>query len=104
MMARKLRFEWDVPETLFDEGFPEEAFVQQVKQDAVIRLFAQGRISSGYAAALLGLKRRDFLEFLQRQGLPLAQYTEADWAEERQSLREVEGKRLQTLKTTPHEG
>ena len=83
------KFEWDVPETLFDEGFPEEAFVQQIKQDAVVRLFAQGRISSGYAAALLGWKRRDFLEFLQRQGLPLAQYTEADCDDVADAMRKV---------------
>jgi predicted HTH domain antitoxin len=103
-MSRKLRFEWDVPETLFDDGFPEETFLEQVKQDAVVRLFIQGRISSGYAASLLGLRRRDFFEFLQRQGLPFVQYTAADWEEEHQSLREVEGKRWQEQSTTEHEG
>ena len=103
-MSRKLRFEWDVPDTLFDEVFPEAAFLEQIKQDAVVRLFVQGRISSGYAASLLGLRRRDFFEFLQRQGIPFAQYTEADWEEEHQSLREVEGKRLQELRTTEQEG
>ena len=103
-MSRKLRFEWDVPDTLFDDVFPEEAFLKQIKQDAVVRLFVQGRISSGYAASLLGLRRRDFLEFLQHQGVPFAQYTEADWEEEQQSLREVEGKRLQEQRTTEPEG
>jgi len=103
-MSKKLRFEWDVPDTLFDDGFPEAAFLEQVKQDAVVRLFVQGRISSGYAASLLGMRRRDFLEFLQRQGIPFAQYTQADWEEERQSLREVEGKRGQELRTMEHEG
>ena len=93
-MSRKLHFEWDVPETLFDEVFLEETFLEQVKQDAAVRLFAQGRVSSGYAASLLGMTRRDFLELLQRRGIPFAQYTEEDWEAEQQSLREVEGKLL----------
>jgi len=93
-MPRKLQFEWDVPDQLFDDQFPEEVFLDQVKQDAVVRLFQQGRISSGYAASLLGMKRRDFLELLQGLGLPFAQYTEEEWKREQQSLREVEGKLL----------
>jgi predicted HTH domain antitoxin len=90
-MGRKLRFEWDVPEKLFDDRFREEDFVEQVKQDAVVRLFAHGRISSGYAAFLLGMKRRDFLELLQQRGIPCGRYTEEDWEKELQSLRAVEG-------------
>ena len=40
------------------------------KEDAVVKLFEVGRISSGYAASLLGMTRRDFLEFLQKRGVP----------------------------------
>jgi predicted HTH domain antitoxin len=93
-MSRKLRFEWDIPETLFDEAFLEEAFLEQVKQDAAVRLFTQGRVSSGYAASLLGITRRDFLELLQHRGIPFARYTEEEWEAEQQSLGEVEGKHL----------
>lgn len=86
-MPRKLQFEWDVPDQLFDDGFPEEVFLEQVKQDAVVRLFQQARISSGYAASLLGMTRRDFLELLQGLGLPFVQYAEEEWEKEQQSLR-----------------
>ena len=34
-MLRKLRFEWDVPDTLFDDTFREEAFLEQIKQDSM---------------------------------------------------------------------
>ena len=93
-MSRKLRFEWDVPEELFDEQFREEDFLQILKEEAVVKLFEAGRISSGYAASLLGMTRRDFLELLQKRGVPFARYTEEDWEEEQRTLREVEGKFL----------
>lgn len=64
-MSRTLRFEWNVPDELFDERFREEEFLTQLKEDAVIKLFTAGRLSSGYAASLLGMTRRDFLERLQ---------------------------------------
>jgi predicted HTH domain antitoxin len=64
-MSRKLYLEWSIPGTLFDEGFLEEAFLEQVKRDVAVWLFSQGRIASGYAASLRGMTRRDFLELLQ---------------------------------------
>jgi predicted HTH domain antitoxin len=69
-MPRKLRFGWEVPEELFDGQFREEESVRQLKEDAIVRLFDQGRISSGYAASLLGMTRRDFFELLQKRGVP----------------------------------
>jgi predicted HTH domain antitoxin len=44
--------------------------VRQLKEDAIVRLFDQDRISSGYAASLLGMTRRDFFELLQKRGVP----------------------------------
>jgi predicted HTH domain antitoxin len=79
-MTRKLHFEWDIPEEVFDERFREEEFLTQLKADAVIKLFTAGRLSSGYAAALLGMTRRDFLVLLQQQGVPFVQYTDTELA------------------------
>lgn len=93
-MLRKLQFEWDVPEELFDERFREEDFLQGLKEEAVVELFEAGRLSSGYAASLLGITRRDFLALLQKRGVPFARYTEEDWEEEQRTLREVEEKLL----------
>ena len=93
-MPRKLRFEWDVPDDLFDERFREEEFLTQLKEEAVIKLFTAGRLSSGYAASLLGITRRDFLELLQKQGLPFVRYTEEDLAKDLETIQEIEGKLL----------
>jgi predicted HTH domain antitoxin len=68
-MPRKLRFECEVSEELFDEQCREEGFVRQLKEGAVVRLFDQGHASSGYAASLLGMTRRDFLALLQKRGV-----------------------------------
>lgn len=68
------RFEWDVPDELFDERFREEEFLRQLKEDAVVKLFEAGRVSSGYAASLLGMTQRDFLELLQKHGVPLVSH------------------------------
>lgn len=76
------RFEWDVPDELFDERFREEEFLRQLKEDAVVKLFKAGRVSSGYAASLLGMTRRDFLELLQKRGVPFVRYTEEDLEKE----------------------
>ena len=86
-MTRLLRFEWEVPETVFDDQFQEEAFLAQLKVDAVCKLFTAGRLSSGYAAALLGITRRAFFDLLQQHALPVAHYTEDDVAQDLQTLR-----------------
>jgi len=69
-MGRKLRFEWDLPDELFDERFREEQLLARVKEDAVVRLFEEGRLSTAYGAALLGVTRREFLELLDRRKVP----------------------------------
>ena len=77
-MTRTLRFEWDVPDELFDERFQEEEFLTQLKEDAVMKLFTAGRLSSGYAASSAWDNAAELLKRLQKQGLPLVQYTEED--------------------------
>ncbi|MBI3330062.1 MAG: UPF0175 family protein [Nitrospinae bacterium] len=81
-MPRTLRFEWEVPDELFNEQFREEDFLQHLKEGAIVQLFSQGRISSGYAAPLLEMTRRDFLELpiprpLKRTKPPTAQGSKA---------------------------
>jgi predicted HTH domain antitoxin len=86
-MTRTPRFEWEVPDTVFDDQFQEETFLTQLKVDAVCKLFTAGRLSSGYAAALLGITRRAFLDLLQQHHLPVIQYTEDDLVQDLQTLR-----------------
>ncbi len=86
-MARMLRFECEIPDGVFDEHFPEDLFVQELKEEAIMKLFTADRISSGYAARLLGVTRREFFDLLHQQGMPFAQYTEADFAADLEMLR-----------------
>ena len=92
-MPRTIRFEWEVPDEVFDDRFREEEFLTQLKQEAVLKLFAAGRLSSGYAASLLGTTRRAFFALLQQQGLPLVQYTDEDLMQDLEALRLFEAQR-----------
>ena len=94
-MTRTLHFAWEVPDELFDEQFREDTFLAQLKEDAAIKLFTAGRVSSGYAASLLGLTRRDFLVRVQQRGLPWVTYTEVDLVQDLHTL--------QALKDAPHD-
>jgi predicted HTH domain antitoxin len=85
-MAHTLRFEWDVPETVFDEQFPAETFLMAVKVDAVCKLITAGRLSSGYAAGLLGITRRALFDLLRERNLPLVDYTADALAQDLQTL------------------
>ncbi|MDX2284687.1 MAG: UPF0175 family protein [Bacteroidia bacterium] len=42
----------------------DQAFEQEFKRLALVKLFEMGRISSGIAARTLGISRMDFLELL----------------------------------------
>jgi predicted HTH domain antitoxin len=85
-MSRLLRFECEIPDAVFDEEFPEDRFVQTLKEEAILTLFRAERLSSGYAAKLLGMTRRDFFERLEQHGVGLAVYTEADLAADLDTL------------------
>ena len=89
-MSRMLRFECEIPDAVFDEEFPEERFVQTLKEEAIIKLFKAERLSSGYAAKLLGMTRRDFFDRLKHHGVALAAYTEADLAADLETLHRLE--------------
>lgn len=52
-----------IPETVFlsDDGIDEATFAQELKVLAAVRLYEQGRLSSGRAAELAGMSRVEFL-------------------------------------------
>lgn len=91
-MARVLRFECEIPDAVFDEAFPEDRFVQTLKEEAIIKLFRAERLSSGYAAKLLGLTRRDFFGRLAQHGVALATYTEADLVADLEMLHRLDAR------------
>lgn len=50
--------------TLFKE------FIEDGLRDKVTELYAKGKISSGRGAEILGISLREFLEILERKGIP----------------------------------
>jgi predicted HTH domain antitoxin len=52
-------------------GYSDEELRREVPVLLVLKRFRQGRISSGKAAQILGWSRRDFLDLLAREGVPL---------------------------------
>jgi len=69
----------DLPESvLLATGQSEEEFVREAKLVLALRLFEQGRVSSGRAAELCGLPRVDFLFAAGRAGVPVADLDAAE--------------------------
>lgn len=63
--------------------FPEEDLkdgevAKKGKEAMVLELFKRRKISSGYAADLLGLCLGDFMELLKQKEIPFAHYTKKD--------------------------
>ena len=71
-----------VPEALRDLGYTEEEICREVPVLLVLKRFRQGAISSSKAARILGLSRRDFLDLLAREGIPIYDPTDQQLADE----------------------
>lgn len=76
-MAMQLRI--DYPETLPDalQQTPEQ-FEQEAKMAMAVKLFEMKRLSSGMAAALVGMDRVSFLWNLHRYGIPVIDLSEEE--------------------------
>lgn len=74
----KLEIELDVPEGLVDE-----AFERGMKEEAILRLFADRKIPSALATRLLGLTRTGFLQLIEHRGIPLDSYSAEDFRRDR---------------------
>ena len=70
----KVELELDIPAELIDADFE-----RHLKEDVVLRLFADRKIPAGRAARLLELERTDFLDLLRQRGIPAVDYTVDDW-------------------------
>ena len=67
VMSKVVRFE--VPKEVKDKKFEQEyltAAQEVVKEQTILRLFEEGRVSTGYAAKILGLPRYQFVDLLAK--------------------------------------
>ena len=56
----------------------------------VLQRFRQGLLSSSKAARILGLSRREFLELLAREGVPLYNPTDQELLDEWETVQRLE--------------
>jgi predicted HTH domain antitoxin len=75
LMPRKIQFEWELPDDVFDEGFREEMFVATIKETAAIRLLKERRTSPGKAAELLGISRDELFDVMAGDDIPVIAMT-----------------------------
>jgi predicted HTH domain antitoxin len=74
--------EVEIPAGLRDLGFGDEEIRREVPLLLVLKRFRQGAVSSGKAARILGLSRRDFLDLLARERIPVFDPTNEQLADE----------------------
>lgn len=74
-----LQFTVNYPDMFPDAlGRSREQFEQEAKWAMAVKLFELKRLSSGMAAALIGVDRVTFLLRLQEFGIPMIDLTEAE--------------------------
>jgi predicted HTH domain antitoxin len=74
-----------VSDSFRELGYSDEELRQEVPVLLVLKRFRQGLISSGKAARILSWSRRDFLDLLSREGIPLFDPSDEELAKEWQT-------------------
>ena len=80
-MNHTLAIEYD-DAVLLSAGLPEKEFNEEARFLLAAKLFEQGRLSSGQAAALCGKGRVEFLHSLPRIGISISNLRQEDAASE----------------------
>lgn len=63
-------------------GFSKVRATEAIKEFSVLGLYLERRISSGKAAELLGMRKREFIRLLARKAIPYFDYTGEELEEE----------------------
>ena len=66
--AMKLEIELEVPDGAVDKS-AEAELIRSIKEQTVLKLYAEERVTTGEAAAMLGLTRIQLLDLLGRTGV-----------------------------------
>jgi len=79
---RSITVEVQIPEALRELGMSDEEIRREVPLLLVLKRFRQGQVSSGKAAELLGISRRDFLDLLAKERVPIYDPGDQELADE----------------------
>jgi predicted HTH domain antitoxin len=74
--------EMQLPEALRELGYSDEEIRREVPILLVLKRCQEGTISTGKAARVLGISRREFLQRLASEGVPVYDPTEEELAHE----------------------
>jgi predicted HTH domain antitoxin len=80
-----------VPDRLLRRFGGESGAVARVSQAAVLELLREGEMTSGEAAEVLGVTRREVLTLMAEKNVPIANYDAAELADELDTLRRLTG-------------
>ena len=86
-MSRELVLKWPIPETVDKEL--EKEIVHLTKEEVVLRLFKEEKISSEYGAELLEMSLAEFIELIKEKGIPLTHYTREEWDRDKKAVDEM---------------
>lgn len=81
-MPRSLRLEWELPDEVFGAGFDEATFITKVKEEVVMRLLKERRISQGKASELLGISRDDLFDLMARYDILVTELSPEEMKQE----------------------
>lgn len=76
-MAVRLHLDWELPDGALEEPFRTD-LVEAIRREAALRLFAGGKISSGYGAQMIGISRLEFIDLLRERAIPPFSYAEGE--------------------------
>src|SRR5947209_447017 len=81
--------EMQLPGALRDLGFGDDEIRREVPVLLVLKRFREGAISSGKAARILGISRRELLDRLAREGIPVYNPTDKELTQELETVQSL---------------
>jgi predicted HTH domain antitoxin len=87
--VQTVTLEITLPKEILSFGMDKDDVNREISKWLVFSLFRDSRISSGKAARLLDMTRREFLELLHREGVAYLDYSEEEMQAESAAVREL---------------
>jgi predicted HTH domain antitoxin len=89
MTMSTFTLEMQLPEALRELGFGDEEICREVPVLLVMKRFREGAMSSGKAARILGISRREFLDRLAREGIPVYDPMDKELTQELETIQSL---------------
>jgi predicted HTH domain antitoxin len=84
-----ITLEVELPREILSFGMSKEQISREVEKWLILSLFRSGRVSSGKAAQLMGISRRDVLELLDAEGIAYFDYSAEELETEFAAVQQV---------------